>query len=74
MLYPEAFHAYAWLAVPFLEPITAHFDLEQALAQTKEALGYEAYAYWLFLLSDEVDNDVRQHVGRRRIAEVRVDD
>ncbi|OJT10992.1 Bifunctional epoxide hydrolase 2 [Trametes pubescens] len=62
VLYPDAFLAHGWLAVAFLEPVTTHFDLEQELARTKEVLGYEAFAYWEFLLRDDASSVVQKHV------------
>ncbi|KAA1475625.1 alpha/beta-hydrolase [Dentipellis sp. KUC8613] len=48
VLHPARIRAYAWLGLPFMEPITQHFDLHAVMRLMKDYLGYEGYAYWEF--------------------------
>lgn len=65
LLYPDAFHAYAWMGLAFMPPSTTEFDLDATMAQIKAAFGYEGCAYWQFFLRDDAHRVIQQHVSFR---------
>lgn len=65
LLYPDTFHAYAWMGLAFMAPYTTEFDLDATMAQIKAAFGYEGCAYWQFFLRDDAHRVIQQHVSLR---------
>ena len=47
--YPERFKAYAFLAIGYSATF-AGFEYEAFLASIKQAIGYETYGYWEYVL------------------------
>lgn len=66
VLYPESFLpvGYAWIAVPFSEPVTFHFELEALMAYSKAKFGYESYSYWEFFLREDAHSVIQRNVRR----------
>ncbi|GJE94746.1 alpha/beta hydrolase [Phanerochaete sordida] len=62
LLHQARFAGFVWLAVGFREPATEPFDIEQAMAQAKALLGYEWYAYWLFLSRRDAGDVIQEHI------------
>ncbi|EIW57936.1 alpha/beta-hydrolase [Trametes versicolor FP-101664 SS1] len=62
LLYPDTFHAYAWMGLAFMAPYTTEFDLDATMTQIKAAFGYEGCAYWQFFLKDDAHRVIQQHV------------
>ncbi|THH32678.1 hypothetical protein EUX98_g1521 [Antrodiella citrinella] len=59
--FPERFHAFAFLAVPYAIPDPTG-TLEQATAFVKSLLGYEPYGYWDFFNEDDADKVLLDHL------------
>ncbi|EIW56049.1 alpha/beta-hydrolase [Trametes versicolor FP-101664 SS1] len=62
VMYPESFLGYTWIAVPFSEPVTFHFELEALMAYSKAKLGYESYSYWEFFLKEDAHSVIQRNV------------
>ncbi|KAL5529818.1 hypothetical protein ACEPAG_5805 [Sanghuangporus baumii] len=62
MLYASRFLAFAWIGLSYMEPITIPFDLDAAMASTKELLGYEGYAYWQFFIKEDAADAIEKNV------------
>jgi len=58
--FPERFAAFAFLAVPYVPP-SPDFDLEKALAQSREKYGYETVGYWKFFAEDGAVELIEKH-------------
>jgi soluble epoxide hydrolase / lipid-phosphate phosphatase len=63
MLYPDRFHAFGWVGLSFMEPITFSFDLDAIMVAMKELLGYEGYSYWKFFEREDAPAIIEKNVS-----------
>jgi len=61
-LYSDRVIAVGFLAVGYSVP-NPNFNYEQALAFTKEKVGYELFGYWDFFAEDGADKIIEEHVS-----------
>ncbi|TCD69879.1 hypothetical protein EIP91_005956 [Steccherinum ochraceum] len=60
--FPERFIAYVYLNVPYWDPLP-DYDAEKFIGMWKDIVGYENFAYWLFLGGDcEAEKLLTEHI------------
>ncbi|KAI1795363.1 alpha/beta-hydrolase [Ganoderma leucocontextum] len=62
MLYPEIFHGFIWLGLGFMDPSTAPFDMEAAMAFARANWGCDAFAYWEFFTRSDAYEIIEKNV------------
>ncbi|KAM5539328.1 hypothetical protein V8D89_007019 [Ganoderma adspersum] len=62
MLYPEICDGFVWLGLAFMDPPTAPFEMEAAMAAARAAVGYDAYAYWEFFTRPDAHEAIEKNV------------
>ncbi|KAH9481285.1 Bifunctional epoxide hydrolase 2 [Psilocybe cubensis] len=62
ILYSERFISFVWMALGFVPPYTEPFDLEAAMKFAKALVGYEALAYWEFLISEKAPELIEKNI------------
>ena len=66
MLHPEICAGFVWLGLAFMQPPTAPFDMEAAMAAARAAVGYDAYAYWEFFTRPDAHEAIEKNVSVHR--------
>ncbi|KAI0768805.1 alpha/beta-hydrolase [Trametes elegans] len=61
-LYPERFHAFAWLGATYYPPSPEPFNLDKVLAALKEKTGSPRYGYWKFFLKEGAHREIEQNI------------
>ena len=51
--FEERFHAFAWIALSYLAPVTTPLEIDSAIALSKEKTGNERIGYWKFFNQDD---------------------
>ncbi|PPQ94482.1 hypothetical protein CVT25_001115 [Psilocybe cyanescens] len=62
MLHSDRVSAFVWMTLPFVPPYTEPFDLEAGMQFAKSLLGYEAYSYWQFFISEKAPEIIEKNV------------
>lgn len=51
------------MGLAFMPPSTQAFDLEAGMQFAKSLVGYEAYAYWQFFISEKASEIIEKNVS-----------
>ncbi|KAH9481286.1 Epoxide hydrolase A [Psilocybe cubensis] len=62
LLHSDRFIGFVWMGLSFLPPSTQAFDLEAGMQFAKSLVGYEAYAYWQFFISEKAPELIEKNI------------